>query len=206
MTVQHQITTIDELAAIYGEPRPQSVLKEVGSLTPEYRAWVEASPFLVLASAGPGGLDCTPRGEAGGAVRVLDDSTLLLPDWPGNNRIDTLRNVVHDPRVAMLFLVPSREEAIRVNGRAVISVDADLLAHCALASRQPVTVLVVTIDSVYFQCARALKRSGLWSTSSGSTPPDLPSIGQMLAAITRGTIDGASYDAELAERLNKSLF
>lgn len=206
MAEAHQITTLEELEAIYGAPRPQSLLKEVSALTPEYRAWIEASPFVVVASSGAGGLDCTPRGDAGRVVEIVDERTLLLPDWPGNNRIDTLRNLVQDPRVALLFLVPSRDEAIRINGRAVISTDPDLLARLANCGKAPRTVLVISIKSVYFQCARALKRSRLWAPRAGEEIAALPSIGDMLQSITNGAMDGAAYDAELQVRLNTSLY
>ncbi|MCB1503548.1 MAG: pyridoxamine 5'-phosphate oxidase family protein [Hyphomicrobiaceae bacterium] len=202
----HEITTVEELEAIYGAPRPQSLIKEVGTLTREYRTWIEAAPFAVLASVGDGGLDCTPRGDAGRIVEVLDDRTLLLADRPGNNRIDTLRNLVQDPRVALLFLIPGREETMRVNGRAVISRDPCLLARCNMAGKLPRTVLVITVESVYFQCARAVKRSRLWeSPADGQTPP-LPSIGDMLQSISEGGVDSATYDAELQERLNTTLY
>ncbi len=206
MSGRHEITTLGELEAIYGAPRPQSLLKEVGQLTPEYRAWVEASPFAVLASAGEDGLDCTPRGDATGIVQVVDERTLLLPDRPGNNRIDSLRNLIRDPRVALLFLVPGRDESIRINGRAVISTDPDLLERCSMDGKLPRTVLVISVECVYFQCARALKRSRLWAHSQDGNVLSLPSIGDMLQSISKGAFDGAAYDAELQERLNKNLY
>lgn len=206
MSGRHEITTLQELEAIYGAPRPQSVMKEVGRLTAEYRAWIEASPFAVLASAGQDGIDCTPRGDAARIVEIIDEKTLLLPDRPGNNRIDTLRNVIGDPRVALLFLVPGRDESIRVMGRALISTDPVLLERSSMDGRLPRTVLVVSVESVYFQCARALKRSRLWTLSQDGTAPALPSVGEMLQSISKGEFDGAAYDAELMERLNKSLY
>lgn len=206
MNERFEITTLDELEAIYGAPRSQSVLKEVNQLTPEYRAWIEASPFAVLASVGNSGLDCTPRGDALRIVEVVDDRTLLLPDRPGNNRMDTLRNLVKDPRVALLFLVPGRDESIRVIGRAVISASPDLLERCAVDGKSPRTVLIISVESVYFQCARALKRSRLWSQPSIGNAKELPSVGDMLRSITDGTFDGTAYDAELQTRLNTNLY
>lgn len=206
MSGRHQITTVEELEAIYGVPRPQSLLKEVGQLTPEYRAWIEVSPLVVLASAGSDGLDCTPRGDAAGIVEVVDERTLLLPDRPGNNRIDTLRNLIEDPRVALLFLIPGRDETMRVIGRAVISTAPVLLERCSMNEKLPQSVLVISVESVYFQCARALKRSQLWTPPQDRIAPALPSIGDMLQSISKGAFDGAAYDAELQERLNKSLY
>ena len=206
MGARHEITTVDALEAIYGAPRPQSLLKEVEKLTPEYKAWIDASPFVVLASVGAGGLDCTPRGDAAGIVEVVDERTLLLPDRVGNNRIDTLRNLVADPRVALLFLIPGREESIRVIGRAVISADPGLVDRCSVDGKRPRTVLVISIERVFFQCARALKRSRLWMLAQDGHAPALPSIGQILQSISKGVFDGAAYDDELQERLNKSLY
>jgi len=203
---RHEITTLDELEAIYGAPRPQSLLKEVGHLTPQYRAWIEASPFVVLASAGKDGLDCTPRGDGARIVEVIDERTLLMPDRPGNNRIDTLRNLVADPRVALLFLVPGRDETIRVIGRASISTDPELLNRCSVDGKLPRTVLIIEVTSVFFQCARALKRSRLWAHPQRQDAPALPSVGEILQSISNGTFDGAAYDAELGERINKSLY
>ncbi|MCB1515465.1 MAG: pyridoxamine 5'-phosphate oxidase family protein [Hyphomicrobiaceae bacterium] len=206
MGERHRITTLQELEMIYGAPRPQSLLKEVGQLTPEYRVWIEASPFVIMASAGEGGLDCTPRGDAGAVVHVLDDKTLLLPDRPGNNRIDTLRNLIQDPRVGLLFLSPGRDEAIRVNGRAVISVDPAHLQQGQMAGKLPRTALLISIDSVYFQCARAIRRSQLWAPRSSKELAALPSIGDMLQSVSQGAVDGANYDAELEQRINTSLY
>ncbi len=202
----HEITTLDQLEAIYAAPNPQSLLKEVGQLTPEYKAWIEASPFVVLASSGPGGLDCTPRGDLADICKIIDDHTLLLPDRPGNNRIDTLRNLLGDPRVALLFLIPGRDETIRVVGRAVISTDPTLLERCSVDGKRPKTVLVISIASVFFQCARSIKRSRIWSRSQDTTLPELPSVGKMLQSISNGTFDGAAYDVELVERMKKNLY
>ncbi|MCB1519386.1 MAG: pyridoxamine 5'-phosphate oxidase family protein [Hyphomicrobiaceae bacterium] len=207
MGMDHRIATLEALERHYAAPRPQSLVKEVGRLTAEYRAWIAASPFVVLASVGDGGLDCSPRGDDPGFVQVLDETTLLLPDWPGNNRIDTLRNIVVDPRVALLFLVPGRSESIRVVGRAIISADPALLDRCASHAKRPVTVLVITIASVYFQCARAAIRSRLWDGAESGKSLPLPSIGEILQAIAAdGEFDGKAYDAELGERVNRSLY
>src|SRR5438270_6289329 len=153
------IQSMGQLEAIYSEPlATASVLKEVDQITVEYKALIEASPFAVLATSGPEGLDCSPRGDAAGFVKVLDSRTLALPDRRGNNRIDSLRNIVRDPRVALLFLIPGSGTTFRVNGRAVISADPDLLAAFAVKGQAPRTVLLVTVETAYFQCARAIVR------------------------------------------------
>ena len=200
------ISTIEELEALYGAPLETSLVKEIDRLTPQYRALIEASPFATLASCGPEGLDCSPRGDLPGFVRVADDRTLLLPDRQGNNRIDTLRNVVRDPRVALLFLIPGSGTTLRVNGRATLSVDAELLSSFAVEGKAPRRVMVVTIDRVSFQCARAIVRAGLWDSSRHVDAGSLPTPGQILAALTDRRIGGETYDREWPERARKSLW
>lgn len=200
------ITSLDQLTAIYGRPHARSVAKVSPRLTSEYRAIVAASPFAVLATSGPGDLDCSPRGDAPGFVRVVDDRTLVMPDRRGNDRIDSLRNVIADPRVALLFLVPGLGVTLRVNGRAVIEDDAGLLASFAVEGKTPRTALRIEIDEVYFQCARAIARSGLWDPSRHADPASLPTPGDMLAALTDGREGGASYDRELPVRTAETLW
>lgn len=180
-------------------------MKEVSRITPEYRAWIEASPFAILASSGAAGLDCSPRGDSPGFVHVSDDKTLLIPDRPGNNRIDTLRNVIEDPRVSLLFVVPGINECVRVNGRAEISVDPNLLTPFSIEEKVPRSVLIVTVDAVYFQCARALTRAKLWDVAGHQDPTSLPTAGQILAGIEAG-FDGTAYDTELPDRIRKTLY
>lgn len=203
---QGRITTIAELEALYGVPGRRSVVKEANRITAEYRAFIAAAPFVVLASAGPEGLDCSPRGDAVPVVMVADESTLLLPDRPGNNRIDTLRNLVRDPRAALLFLIPGVGETIRVNGRAEISVAPDLVARCAVDGKPPLSVVVIHVESVYFQCARAVIRAGLWDASRQVARAALPSTGQIIAALESEPFDAAAYDAELPGRLRTTLY
>ncbi|MBP2313313.1 pyridoxamine 5'-phosphate oxidase family protein [Azospirillum soli] len=200
------ITDVAALEALYGQPAGPSVAKEVDRLTPGYRAVVEASPFFVLATSGLDGLDASPRGDGPGFVRVADERTLLVPDRRGNNRIDSLRNLIHDPRVALLFLVPGVDETLRVNGRAAITADPDLCAGFAVDGKAPKTVLVVTIESVFFQCARALLRSRLWDPASRIDRKSLPSTGALLAEASAGREGGEEYDRSLAERIPKSLY
>lgn len=202
----HTITTLAELEARYGEPNQASLAKEVDYLHPYYRAFVEASPFCLLSTVADGMAECSPRGDAPGFVKVLDDRTLLLPDRRGNNRIDSLRNIVVDPRVGLLFLVPGVDETLRVAGTATISTDPELIRACAVDGKAPSTVLVIAIRSVFFQCARALVRSRLWQADAQVPRSALPSTGTILAALSRDAIDGAAYDAELPQRLRQTLY
>ena len=155
------VSTIEELEAIYGEPLPQSLVREIDYISDHYRSFIEKSPFMVLASADEEGLDCSPRGDPAGFVRVVDEKTLMIPDRRGNNRIDTLRNIVRDPRVSLLFLVPGVGETLRINGRAKISVDPELCGSFDMNGKTPRSVIIVTADRVYFQCQKALARSRL---------------------------------------------
>jgi PPOX class probable FMN-dependent enzyme len=201
------IDSLEQLAAIYdAPPTPASLVKELDRLTPEYRALVEASPFVAIATAGPEGLDCSPRGDLPGFVRVQDERTLVLPDRRGNNRIDTLRNIVRDPRVALLFLIPGSGTTFRVNGLAHISADADLLASFAVNGQPPRTALVVQVQQAYFQCARAIVRSGLWDPARHADPRALPTPGQMLAAVSAGEVGGTAYDEAWPARAAATLW
>ena len=193
------IQTIEQLQQIYTDVSEASVAKVTRALTPEYRRMIEASPFMALATVGPEGLDCSPRGDAGSCVRVQDTTTLLLPDWRGNNRIDSLLNIVRDPRVALMFLIPGSATAMRVNGRAVISVEPGLLESFEMDGRHPRSVAVITIGEVYFQCARAIMRAGLWDPERFVDVSSLPTPGQLLKAAKAG-FDQESYDREWAGR------
>ena len=200
------ITTIDELDAIYGHPAEPSIVKEVGYVTPHYRALIEASPFAVLATAGPEGLDCSPRGDRHGFVRVVDDKTLMMPDRRGNNRVDSLRNIVRDGRVALLFMIPGSGTTLRVNGRAHLIIDAEVLASFAMEAQLPRSVIVIKVESVYFQCARAIVRSDLWNPERHVDSQSLPSPGQILAALSDNRVGGKEYDRAWPDRAKKSLW
>jgi PPOX class probable FMN-dependent enzyme len=204
--MSHVITTLSELEALYGEVNKGSLVKETDRVVPEYRAFIEAAPFVALATRGPEGLDCSPRGDGPGFVRVQDEKTLLLPDRRGNNRIDSLRNIVRDPSVALLFLIPGIGETLRVNGRAVISVEPDLLESFAIDGKAPKSVIAITVEAVYFQCARAILRSELWNPQKHVARSSLPSAGQMLAALSSNQLGGETYDKELPERQRTSLY
>ena len=200
------IDSIAALEALYGVPLPAATVKELDHVHPLYRRLIEASPFATLATVGPEGLDCSPRGDAGGVVRVQDDRTLLLPDRRGNNRMDSLRNIVRDPRVALLFLIPGSGTTLRINGRASISADPGLLQDFAVNGQAPRTVIVIRVDAVYFQCARAIVRSNLWSAAARVNPASLPTPGEILAAVSEGEIGGVAYDRAWPERAQKSLW
>ena len=201
-----RVTTIDELEKLYGQPGAASIVKEASRITPHYRAYIEASPFVSLATAGPEGLDCSPRGDRPGFVRIHDDRTLMLPDRRGNNRIDSLRNIVRDPRVALLFLIPGVGNTLRVNGRAHLSVAPALLESFAVEDKAPRSVMVMEVETFDFQCARALIRSELWNPAHHVDPKSLPSTGQILAALSQNKVGGETYDNQWAGRAAETMW
>jgi PPOX class probable FMN-dependent enzyme len=200
------IRSIEELEAIYGQPNETSTAKVASKITPQYRVLIDKSPFAALATSGPEGLDCSPRGDLPGFVRVHDDKTLMMPDRRGNNRVDSLRNIVRDPRVALLFLIPGAGSTLRVNGNAQLSVDSGLLASFAVEGRAPRTVIVMTVDEIYFQCARAIVRSDLWNPDKRVDPNSLPTPGQILADMSENRVGGADYDRAWPERARQTLW
>lgn len=200
------VADIALLEAIYGHPSAPAVAKETDHLTPAYRAWVEASPFFALGTVGPDGLDVSPRGDAGRCVFVRDERTLLLPDRRGNNRIDSLRNILADPRVACMFLIPGVNEALRINGMAAVSVDPGLCADLAQEGQVPRSVVWISIRAVYFQCARSLLRSDLWAQGALGRPAGVPTPGMMIADASQGQQGGDAYDAALPDRQRKTLW
>ena len=200
----HAIQTLAQLQSLYGPVGEASTRKEVDCVHPLYRALIEASPFAVLATAGPGGLDASPRGDPPGFVVVQDEKTLLLPDRRGNNRIDSLRNILADPRVALLFLIPGSGETLRVNGTATLSTEPGLLNRFAMNGKLPQCVVVIKVETVFFQCARAIQRSRLWQ---GDRPGrEVPTAGAILEALTDAAIDGKTYDQELPARQGATLY
>jgi PPOX class probable FMN-dependent enzyme len=200
------ITDLHQLEAIYGDPVKTSLMKELDHITDDYRQFIDAAPFVVLATVGPEGLDCSPRGDPAGFVRVVDARTVMIPDRRGNNRVDSLSNIVRDPRVALLFLIPGVNETMRINGRAVLSIDADLRQSFAMGDKVPACVIVVTVDRVYPQCPKALVRSKLWDPATQIERSALPTTGQMLQRITDGQYDGAAHDAAYPERLRQTIY
>jgi uncharacterized protein len=202
----HIVTSLDQLERLYGQPYGPSMAKETDRITAHYRAFIEAAPFFALASAGPDGLDCSPRGDPPGFVRIADDKTLLIPDRRGNNRIDTLRNIIHDPHVALLFMIPGCNETIRVMGRAAISADPALTQQFVMEGKTPRTVLIVAVESVFYQCAKAIVRSKLWDPSRHIERKSLPTAGMILAELTGGRLGGAEHDRTAPDRLKASIY
>jgi uncharacterized protein len=202
----HRIADVATLERLYGAPAGASVEKEIDYLHPHYRALIAASPFVVLATGGPDGLDTSPRGDAAGFVIVEDEKTLLIPDRRGNNRIDSLRNIVSNPHVALLFLIPGVGETLRVNGRAMISAAPALLERFSVSGKLPRSVIVVRVDTVFFQCARAILRSRLWDQAQHVERGSLPSLGTIVGDLSQSRIDGKEYDRGLYERLKGALY
>lgn len=203
---QHLVTSIDALERLYGVPNEVSISKEVDYIHPLYAQLIQAAPFVALATAGDDGLDVSPRGDGAGFVVVENEKTLLLPDRRGNNRVDSLRNIIADSRVALLFLIPGVNETFRVNGRAHISVDPELLARFTVDGHSPRSVLVVHVETAFFQCSRAIVRSKLWDHTKHVTRGSLPSAGAILAALTQDKIDGQQYDRDLPGRVATTLY
>lgn len=199
-----KIEDITALEALYGEPGAPSLRKVADRMTPLYRKWIMASKLCMLSTAGAMGTDGSPRGDDGPVVLELDEHHLAMPDWRGNNRLDSLRNIVSDGRVSLMFMVPGSNNVVRVNGRAFLTDDADLRARFDKKGRQPATVIVVEIAEIYTQCARALMRAKTWSGVDESS--DLPTTGEILAEMTSGEEGGAPYDAAWGPRAAKTMW
>ncbi len=200
------IASMDQLMALYDAPSDISIAKEIDHISDHYRAFIEAAPFFALATAGPDGLDCSPRGDAPGFVRVVDGKTLMVPDRRGNNRIDSLRNIMHDPRVALLFLIPGIGETIRIVGHAALAIDPDLLASFVVNGKAPSCVIVVTVEHVFYQCTKAIVRSKLWDPARHVDRKSLPTTGAILAAHTAGRLGGEAHDRGQLERTMAKLY
>ena len=203
---EHLVKTIEQLEALYGQPYGPAVVKEVDYITSGYRKLIEAAPFVAVATGGPEGLDCSPKGDAPGFVRILDDKTLAIPDRPGNNRIDGYRNILRDPRIALLFLIPGVGETLRVNGRASISIDPELMQSFAVNGKLPRCVLIVHIESIYFHCSKAIVRSKLWDAETKIDRKSLPSTGIIVAELSQGKLGGEDYDRAMPERIKAQLY
>jgi hypothetical protein len=202
----HTLSTIEDLEALYGVPKGASLMKEIDYISDHYRAFIEASPFIVLSTVGPEGLDSSPRGDPAGFVHVADKNTVLIPDRRGNNRIDSLRNIVRDPRVSLLFLIPGIGETLRINGRATITVEPELLDRFVMQGKPPRSVVQVQVDRIYFQCQKALARSQLWNPDTRLERSALPSAGEILSTLSKGSFDGKSYDNEYPERMKREIY
>jgi PPOX class probable FMN-dependent enzyme len=204
---KHLIATTEQLEAVFPEPPVgNAITKEIDHINAAYGALIEAAPFFALATNGADGLDCSPRGDPAGFVRVADAKTLLIPDRRGNNRIDSLRNLVRDPRVALMFMIPGCGEVIRVIGKAAISIDPELCAQFVMQGKAPKVVLVVTVERVYYQCPKALVRSKLWDPATWIDRKSLPTSGKILAEITGGKHDAEKHDREYPERLKATIY
>ncbi len=201
------VSSLEQLEALYTPaPVAASTTKVAHRMTPHYRRLIEASPFVALATVGPEGVDCSPRGDRPGFVRIHDDATLMMPDRRGNNRIDSLRNIVRDPRCAFLFLLPGSGTTFRAQGQAHLSIDPDLLASFAVDDKPPRSVIVLKIDELYFQCARAIVRSELWNPARHIDPKTLPTPGEILASMTAGEVGGEAYDQAWPERARQTMW
>ena len=205
-TGDHRVTTLEALEALYDKPYGPAIVKEIDRINPHYRKFIEAAPFFALATSGPDGLDCSPRGDAPGFVRVADEKTLLIPDRRGNNRLDSLRNIVSDPRVALLFLIPGVGETIRVIGRASISTDPALMETFIVNGKAPRSVIVVAVERVFYQCTKAIVRSKLWDPARHVDRKSLPSAATIFGEISGGKIGGPEHDRAQPQRIKETLY
>jgi uncharacterized protein len=203
---EHLVMTLEALEGLYDKPGGNSLLKELDHINAPYRALIEAAPFFALATSGPDGMDCSPRGDAPGFVRVLDEKTLLIPDRRGNNRIDSLRNILINPRVALLFLIPGCGETLRVNGHAAISTDPEITQSFIVDGKAPRTIIVVTVDCIFYQCPKAIVRSKIWDPATWIDRKSIPTSGQILASITKGATDADRHDREYPERMRATIY
>ncbi len=203
------VTTLDELDALYSTPIERALWKEIDHLNAHYQRFIDASPFLILSTIGDQGIDCSPRGDPQGFVRIENEKSLLIPDRRGNNRLDSLRNIVRDPRVGLIFLIPNVGETIRVKGRAEILVDEALCQSFAVNGKPAISVLRITVDRVYYQCQKAIARSGLWDGNSHIDRAELPTAGQMatwFAEHNGAEFDGEAYDRNYPEYMRRNMY
>jgi uncharacterized protein len=203
--MNHTITTLEELEALYHPVNPVAILKEIDHVSAHYARFIETSPFVIMSTCGPEGLDCSPRGDPAGFVRVADPKTLMIPDRRGNNRVDSLRNIVRDPRIALLFMIPGIGNTMRVNGRATLSTDPTLCESFAMRGNPPACIIVVHVESIYPQCQKALVRSKLWEQDTQIPRDTLPSLGEMMQALDP-TFEGAAYEAAYPKRMEQTIY
>lgn len=203
--MSQKITNVEQLEALYGEPVKIALQKEIDFINDHYRRFIEASPFCILATNGAKGIDCSPRGDPAGFVRIIDEKHILLPDRRGNNRLDSLKNIVQNPQVGLIFLVPNAGEAIRIAGRAEIIVDEELNASFAMNGKPASSVLSISVDKIYFQCQKAIARSSLWKPETYPARSELPTAGQMAKEFDK-TFDAEAYDKAYPERLKRTIY
>lgn len=200
------LSTLKQLETLYGLPHERALRKEIAFLNEDYQAMVKASPLVIVSSAGADGLDGSPRGDVPGFVRIIDERTLAIPDRPGNNRLDTLRNLLVDPRVALLFIIPGIGETLRVNGRAQISIEPELLQSFAVNGKPARSVIVVQVQAAYFHCSKAFVRSDCWNPDKHVERSTLPSAGAFHKRLNDGQFDAEAYDREMPQRVKDSLY
>ncbi len=205
-SVSHQITSIKQLEDLYGEAVPRSLTKEINYISEHYKAFIVAAPFFALATVAEEGTDCSPRGDPAGFVKIIDEKTIEFPDRRGNNRIDSLRNIVRDPRVSLLFMIPGVGETIRINGTASISVDPARLEDHRIQGKLPKSVITVKVDTIYFQCQKAIYRSGLWTEEAKVDRKTLPTAGQISQALSKDDFDGEAYDKAYPARMKETAY
>lgn len=201
-----QVASVEDLATLYAPPMERAIRKEIDHVDQVGRAFIAASPFLVLATGSSRGLDCSPKGDHPGFVQVAaDGKSLLIPDRRGNNRLDSLKNLVEDPRIGIIFFVPGANETYRVNGHARLSADPALRGRFAVNGKEPATIIVVSVEQAFHHCPKALVRSDLWQAGGQGRPEGVPTIGDFSAARNPGTL-GAEYDADYARRMPNELY
>jgi uncharacterized protein len=201
-----EVTSMEALDEIYGAPVGASLTKEIDHISDHYRQFIEAAPFVVVATVGPEGMDCSPRGDPAGFMRVADKKTVLLPDRRGNNRLDSLRNLIRDPRISLLFLIPGVNETMRINGTAKIVTDEGLRESFAIRGQAPATVVVTTVDRIYYQCPKALVRSKFWSPEAQVDRSTLPTTGQMQRALIGESFDAETYDKDYPAHMQRTIY
>lgn len=205
----NQITSVAELEKVYGEPVDRALWKEIDHINDHYKSFIEASPFLILATHGENGVDCSPRGDPAGFAKVNNPKNIMLPDRKGNNRLDSLRNILHNPKVGLIFLVPNAGETIRVSGFAEILVEPKLCKSFSMNGKPASSVLNITVEKAYFQCQKAIHRSKLWDSSSYIDRASLPSAGEMTQYFSdkKGiAFDGETYDKNYSEHIKKTIY
>ena len=206
MSTNDLVTSVAQLETIYGEPMPTSLVKEIDHINDGYRTLIEAAPFVVIATSGPGGLDCSPKGDAPGFIRIVDDKTLMIPDRPGNNRLDGFKNLMSDPRIALLFIIPGVGETLRINGHASVSVDPALRESFAVNGKPARAVLIVKVETIFFHCSKAIVRAKMWDPKSQIERSSLPSTGTIIAELSGGKMGGAQYDKEAPAKIQSALY